>query len=118
MNRILCIAIASGFLMCSADLSALAETQTTQLRQFASNTDYRVQQGSGGYEDRRTGIGYTYRYEVWSNRMNTRYTLKVWSMEDYPMGSYKAYMFRSGREALDYFDCNYAKKRIPSCPSN
>lgn len=95
-----------------------AELSTAQMSQSPVGGDYRVQQGSGGYEDRQTGIGQSYRYEVWSNRMNTQYTLKVWKLEDYPNGAYRTWPFRSGREALDYFDCQYAKKRLPSCPFN
>lgn len=97
---------------------ALADFTTAQNTQVTASNEYRVQQGIGGYEDPRTGKGQSYRYEVWSNRMNTQYTLKVWYLEDYPNGSPRLHPFRSGREALDFFDCNYSRKRLPSCPSN
>jgi hypothetical protein len=69
--------------------------------------DYLNSQGSGG----------DYRYELWSTG-NNNYYLKVWlyeaSRESDPDSTTRA--FPSSREALIYFDCNYAKKNLPECP--
>lgn len=97
--------------------SSRSQPATHSTRQTASSNEFLVQEGRGGYENSQTGIGADYQYQVWTNSMNTYYTLKVWRLENYPNGSLLAsHSFRSGREALDYFDCNYAKKRISTCP--
>ncbi|MEH2062630.1 MAG: hypothetical protein V7K50_10160 [Nostoc sp.] len=77
----------------------------------ASNTalaDYLNSQGSGG----------NYRYELWSSDDNSHYYLKVWSSE--ASQNSDAYSttraFTSTREALIYFDCNYAERNLPECP--
>ncbi|MBN4004853.1 hypothetical protein [Nostoc sp. LPT] len=69
--------------------------------------DYLNSQGSGG----------NYRYELWSTDDNNYYYLKVWlyeaSPESNPYNITRA--FPSTREALIYFDCNYAEKNLPEC---
>lgn len=74
-----------------------------------SNTalaDYLNSQGSGG----------NYRYELWSID-NNHYYLKIWRYEASPESSpYRTTPgFASTREALIYFDCNYAEKNLPEC---
>ncbi|MBE8970237.1 hypothetical protein IQ277_29715 [Nostocales cyanobacterium LEGE 12452] len=75
-----------------------------------SNTalaDYLTSEGSGG----------NYRYELWSSDDNNYYYLKVWLYEattesdPYPT----TVTFTSSREALIYFDCNFAEKNLPEC---
>ncbi len=63
--------------------------------------DYLTSQGSGG----------DYRYELWSSDDNSHYYLKVWSSEaSQNSDSYTTTRaFTSTREALIYFDCNYAR---------
>ncbi len=69
--------------------------------------DYFNSQGSGG----------DYRYELWSTDNNSDYYLKVWLYEASPTS--EAYTttrrFTSSREALIYFDCNYAERNLPEC---
>ncbi|MBD2525909.1 hypothetical protein [Nostoc sp. FACHB-133] len=69
--------------------------------------DYLTSQGSGG----------NYRYELWSTDDNSHYYLKVWqyeaSPESDPFSTTRA--FPSSREALIYFDCNFAEKNLPEC---
>ena len=69
--------------------------------------DYLNSQGSGG----------DYRYELWSTDDNSDYYLKVWLYKESPNS--EAYTttrrFPSAREALIYFDCNYANKNLPEC---
>jgi hypothetical protein len=69
--------------------------------------DYLTSEGSGG----------NYRYQLWSGDDNNNYYLKVWSSEADPSSSpnYTSASFPSSREALVYFDCNYAKKNLPEC---
>ena len=69
--------------------------------------DYLNNQGSGG----------DYRYELWSTDDNSRYYLKVWLYEASPNSNpyTTTRRFPSTREALIYFDCNYAKKNLPEC---
>ena len=69
--------------------------------------DYLNSQGSGG----------DYRYELWSTDDNSGYYLKVWSDEASPNSEpgYTDGSFNSTREALIYFDCNYANKNLPEC---
>ncbi|MDZ8084418.1 MAG: hypothetical protein RMY16_02315 [Nostoc sp. DedQUE12b] len=74
-----------------------------------SNTalaDYLNSQGSGG----------NYRYELWSTDDN-HYYLKIWRYEANPESDpYTTTQgFASTREALIYFDCNYAEKNLPEC---
>ena len=74
--------------------------------------DFMANSGSGGYYDKRTSQSYRYEYEVWANDNNTAYTLKVWDSQDYPNGSTdRSRSFESARQALDYFDCHYARKQ-------
>ncbi|MEH1939298.1 MAG: hypothetical protein V7L01_03645 [Nostoc sp.] len=70
--------------------------------------DYLNNQGSGG----------DYRYELWSSDDNSNYYLKVWLYEASPNSDPydTTRRFPSTREALIYFDCNYAKKNLPECP--
>jgi hypothetical protein len=75
--------------------------------------DYLVNEGRGGYTNS-AGQAQDFYYEVWS--ANNRYILKVWPIQNYPKGSYTTHSFRSSGEALDYFDCNYARKSLPACP--
>ncbi|MBD2513953.1 hypothetical protein H6G93_02830 [Nostoc sp. FACHB-973] len=77
----------------------------------ASNTalaDYLNSQGSGG----------DYRYELWSSDDNSSYYLKIWLYEASPTSSPRTITgaFDSSREALIYFDCNYAERSLPECP--
>lgn len=79
----------------------------------------RVHDGQGGYYDTSAGRGANYKFEVWGNRSNTNYWLIIWDYENYPNGSYRSlFEFPTAREALDYFDCRYAKKSLPTCPNN
>ncbi|EKQ70742.1 hypothetical protein OsccyDRAFT_1047 [Leptolyngbyaceae cyanobacterium JSC-12] len=79
--------------------------------------DYLVKEGTGGHK--RGGIAEDFYYQVWSNRMNTSYTLKVWRAEDYPQGSpIVRGSFRSVGEAEEHFDCVYTSKRLRTCPNN
>jgi hypothetical protein len=76
-----------------------------------SNTalaDYLSSQGSGG----------DYRYELWSSDDNSGYYLKIWSDKASPTSSSYTTTreFASSREALIYFDCNYAERSLPECP--
>ncbi|WP_176727103.1 hypothetical protein [Nostoc sp. KVJ20] len=70
--------------------------------------DYLNSQGSGG----------DYRYELWSSDDNSSYYLKVWLYEASPTSSPHTTTrgFDSSREALIYFDCNYAERSLPECP--
>lgn len=69
--------------------------------------DYLTSQGSGG----------NYRYELWSTDDSSHYYLKVWSSEASPNSdSYSTTRsFTSSRDALIYFDCNYAERSLPEC---
>ena len=69
--------------------------------------DYLNSQGSGG----------NYRYELWSTDDNSNYYLKIWLYEASPTSSpYRTTPeFASTREALIYFDCNYAEKNLAEC---
>ncbi|MCC5628483.1 hypothetical protein [Nostoc sphaeroides] len=70
--------------------------------------DYLNSEGSGG----------DYRYELWSSDDNSHYYLKVWLYEASPDSDpyTTTTRFPSTREALIYFDCNYANKNLPECP--
>jgi hypothetical protein len=70
--------------------------------------DYLSSQGSGGH----------YRYELWSSDDNSGYYLKIWSDEASPTSSPQTTTreFASSRDALIYFDCNYAERSLPECP--
>jgi hypothetical protein len=70
--------------------------------------DYLSSQGSGGY----------YRYELWSSDDNSGYYLKIWSDQASPTSSPQTTTrtFASSRDALIYFDCNYAERSLPECP--
>lgn len=70
--------------------------------------DYLNSEGSGG----------NYRYELWSTDDSNYYYLKIWSNEASPKSNPNATItkFRSVREALIYFDCNYAGRSLPECP--
>ncbi|MFM2061971.1 MAG: hypothetical protein RLZZ507_1641 [Cyanobacteriota bacterium] len=67
---------------------------------------------------RSEGYGGEYRYELWSSDDGTDYYLKIWNKDADPQkDSYlRSVNFRSSREALIYFDCNYAEKSLPQCP--
>lgn len=92
--KIAVIPVLSGFTFVSASNTALA--------------DYLNSQGSGG----------DYRYELWSSDDNSNYYLKIWSVEASPTSSPYTTTggFDSSREALTYFDCNYAERSLPECP--
>ncbi|BAY61805.1 hypothetical protein NIES22_18720 [Calothrix brevissima NIES-22] len=66
------------------------------------------------------GSGGNYRYELWSGDDKVSYYLKIWSREASPNS--KSYIttpnFDSIKEALVYFDCNYAHKTLPECPNS
>jgi hypothetical protein len=70
--------------------------------------DYLTSQGSGG----------NYRYELWVTDDNSHYYLKIWSTEaSSNSGAYSTTTsFTSSRDALIYFDCNYAGINLPECP--
>ncbi|HIK06124.1 MAG TPA: hypothetical protein IGS40_15640 [Trichormus sp. M33_DOE_039] len=75
-----------------------------------SNTalaDYLTSQGAGG----------NYRYELWQSDNGDSYYLKIWLQEASPENDpyYTSMGFSSSREALVYFDCNYANKNLPEC---
>lgn len=69
---------------------------------------------------RSEGYGGDYRYELWSSDDGRDYYLKIWKKDDDPQkDSYlRSVNFRSSREALIYFDCNYTEKSLPQCPKN
>lgn len=95
---------------------SIPRSSTKASTQGSSAEGYRVSEGQGGYANSRTGASQYFYYEVWSNLSNTIYTLKVWNATDYPSSSpFNERRFRSAREALDYFDCYYARRSIPSC---
>ncbi|MBD2603922.1 hypothetical protein H6G81_05085 [Scytonema hofmannii FACHB-248] len=64
------------------------------------------------------GGGGDYKYQLWRSTDNTQYYLKIWSRKSDPNSAplYTTRSHPSSREALDYFDCNYAHKSLPSCP--
>jgi hypothetical protein len=66
------------------------------------------------------GRGGDYIYELWSTDDGSSYYLKIWSDKANPKKdpSSKTRSFKSSREALIYFDCNYAGKSLPECPKN
>jgi hypothetical protein len=70
--------------------------------------DYLTSQGAGG----------DYRYELWSSDDGSYYYLKIWSDKADPNNDPDSTTgsFESSREALIYFDCNYAGKNLPECP--
>ncbi|BAY13055.1 hypothetical protein [Calothrix sp. NIES-2098] len=62
------------------------------------------------------GTGGNYRYQLWTSDDNSNYYLKIWSSEaSSESKAYTTSYFASSREALIYFDCNYAKKNLPEC---
>ncbi|TAF10223.1 MAG: hypothetical protein EAZ77_03415 [Nostocales cyanobacterium] len=67
---------------------------------------------------RSEGYGGEYRYELWSTDDGSNYYLKIWPKDADPQkDSYKTTRnFKSSRDALIYFDCNYAGKSLPECP--
>ncbi|WP_083389462.1 hypothetical protein [Trichormus sp. NMC-1] len=67
---------------------------------------------------RSEGFGGEYRYELWSTDDGNDYYLKIWDKDKDPQtDSYrKTRSFKSSREALIHFDCNYAGKSLPECP--
>ncbi|WP_242039699.1 hypothetical protein [Anabaena sphaerica] len=67
---------------------------------------------------RSEGYGGEYRYELWSSDDGQKYYLKIWDKDEDPQkDSYKTTRnFKSSREALIYFDCNYTDKSLPECP--
>lgn len=69
--------------------------------------DYQTGGGSGG----------DYRYELWSSDDGSYYYLKIWSDKADPNDepSHTTRGFQSSRDALIYFDCNYAGKSLPEC---
>ncbi|MBW4566951.1 MAG: hypothetical protein KME31_02700 [Tolypothrix carrinoi HA7290-LM1] len=64
------------------------------------------------------GGGGNYKYQLWRSTDNTEYFLKIWNRDSSTNSapSYITHSFESSRDALDYFDCNYANKSLPSCP--
>lgn len=78
----------------------------------------RVQDGQGGFYDTSIGKGENYRFELWGTNFNDEYWLFIWSADDYPSGPFSWITgFSTSREALDYFDCRYARKSLPVCPN-
>ncbi|MBW4674095.1 MAG: hypothetical protein KME52_08750 [Desmonostoc geniculatum HA4340-LM1] len=92
--KVAAISVLSAFTFVSTSNTALA--------------DYLNSQGSGG----------DYRYELWSSDDNSTYYLKIWLYEASPTSSPRTTTrgFASSREALIYFDCNYAERSLPECP--
>ena len=64
------------------------------------------------------GTGGDYRYELWSSDDNSSYYLKIWRSEASPdsQADITTTSFDSNRDALIFFDCNYAKRNLPECP--
>ena len=86
----------------------LLTTVTMMSASTVAIADSRTSSGGGG----------DYNYELWQSTDNTHYYLKIWDRKT-PQNtepSHTSYQFSSSREALEYFDCNYAKKSLPSCP--
>ncbi len=70
----------------------------------------KVGDGKGGYVER--GVAFDYAYELWTNAKNSQYILKVWQLKgSQRMQQLESRSFNSSRQALDYFDCRYSKKR-------
>ncbi|WP_016950353.1 hypothetical protein [Anabaena sp. PCC 7108] len=67
---------------------------------------------------RSEGFGGEYRYELWSSDDSSDYYLKIWDKDEDTQKNkyYKTRSFKSSREALIYFDCNYARNSSPECP--
>jgi hypothetical protein len=67
---------------------------------------------------RGNGRGGDYIYELWSTDDGSSYYLKIWSDKEDPQKNpfTKTRSFKSSREALNHFDCNYAHKSLPECP--
>ncbi|MDP5016796.1 MAG: hypothetical protein NWQ43_05750 [Dolichospermum sp.] len=69
---------------------------------------------------RSEGYGGEYRYELWSSDDGNNYYLKIWNRDENPQKD--SYVttgnFESSAEALNDFDCNYARKSLPECPNN
>lgn len=92
-------------------LAKFAISLLTTLTILASSTiaraDTLVSNGGGG----------EYRYELWRTIDNTRYYLKIWQWQKYRKSepAYITSQFASSRDALDYFDCEFAEKPLPSC---
>jgi len=93
------------------------QRQINQRQNNPETGDYLVKEGTGGQVS--SGVARDFHYQVWSNRMNTRYTLKVWDIDNYPQGYPESFTgFRSVGEAETHFDCRYTNKRLPACPWN
>ncbi|MBD1999700.1 hypothetical protein H6F88_17350 [Oculatella sp. FACHB-28] len=87
--------------------SILAMT-TILLTTRAALADFRVSNGTGG----------NYAYQLWRTDDGTQYYLKIWSRRSYPNGShFQSGSFESSRDALNYFDCEYGGRSLPSCPN-
>jgi hypothetical protein len=69
---------------------------------------------------RSEGHGGDYRYELWSSDDGQKYYLKIWDKDEDPQKDrpYITRDFKSSREALIHFDCNYTEKSLPQCPKN
>ncbi|RUS95048.1 hypothetical protein [Trichormus variabilis] len=67
---------------------------------------------------RSEGFGGEYRYELCSTDDGSDYYLKIWDKNENPQkDSYsQTRSFKSSREALIHFDCNYANNSLPECP--
>jgi hypothetical protein len=82
---------------------------TVLLTASAALADFRVGNGTGG----------DYAYELWRTDDGALYYLKIWTRRSYPRGSYfQSISFESSRDALNYFDCEYGERSLPSCPNN
>jgi hypothetical protein len=76
-----------------------------------------VHQGRGGRVA--NGTAEDFHYQVWAVSRSSNYNLVVWREEEFPSGSPMEFTaFRSVGEALNYFDCRYTDKSIPTCPRN
>lgn len=75
-------------------------------RQDRQQSVTRVSNGQGG----------TYQYQLWRNWNGAEHYLFVWrrGVSDSQSPSY-SYVFTSSREALDFFDCQFAERNLPNC---
>ncbi|MBW4505700.1 MAG: hypothetical protein KME64_04210 [Scytonematopsis contorta HA4267-MV1] len=65
------------------------------------------------------GGGGDYKYQLWRSTDGSSYYLKIWTRESNPNTESSlstTHSFQSSRDALEYFDCNYAGRSLPSCP--
>lgn len=89
--------------------SSIAAVATVLMTPGVALADFKVGNGTGG----------SYAYELWRTDDGTQYYLKIWARRSYPNGShFQSSSFESSRDALNYFDCQYGGRSLPSCPNN